>query len=52
MKDKDQKYFNLGENYFFFPKPNQTENQRIAEHGTSVFCSKTVAGNSPAGKTR
>lgn len=44
MKDKDQKYFNLGEIFFFFfffPKPNQTENQRIAEHSTSVFCSKT-----------
>lgn len=56
MKDKDQKYFNLGEKIFFlflFPKPNQTENQGIAERGTSAFCSKTdIAGNSPAGRTR
>lgn len=53
MKDKDQKYFNLGDffSFFFFPKPNQTENQRTTEHGISAL-RLIFAGNSPAGRTR
>lgn len=46
MKDKDQKYFNSGENYifhlfFFLIKKNQNEKQSIAECITSLFRYKT-----------